>query len=132
MEIKREHHINFWYIVVAFLAILFIQDLLIKSGTVKVIPYSEFQTLLQQQKLTDIVVGPTTITGKYKDPGDAKVPGFSTTRVDIALVPALTQAGVTFSGEPGPGLLANALGWFMPAIGFFILWMVLILSLIHI
>src|ERR1700722_12042323 len=126
MEIKREHHINFWYIVAAFLAILFIQDWLIESATVKTIPYSEFQTLLQQQKLSDIVVGPTTITGKYKDPQDSKVPDFSTTRVDPALVPDLTKAGVTFTGEAGPGLLSNVLGWFMPAIGFFLLWMFLI------
>jgi cell division protease FtsH len=126
MEIKREHHINFWYIIVAFFAILFIQDFLIRAATVKVIPYSEFQTLLQQQKVTDLVVGQTTITGKYKDPADAKVPTFSTTRVDAALVPALSQSGVTFSGEAGPGLLASVLGWFGPAIGFFLLWMFLI------
>jgi len=126
MEIKREHHINFWYVILAFLAILFIQDLLVRSASTKIIPYSEFQSLLQQQKLTDIVVGPTTITGKYKDPADATVPGFSTTRVDPALVQQLTQAGVTFTGEPGPGLLETVLGWFMPAVGFFLLWMVLI------
>jgi cell division protease FtsH len=126
MEIKREHHVNFWYVILAFIAILFIQDLLVRSASVKVIPYSEFQTLLQQQQLTDIVVGPTTITGKYKNPPAGTVPGFSTTRVDTALVPQLTLAGVAFSGEPGPGLLENVLGWFMPAVGFFVLWMLLI------
>ena len=126
MEIKREHHVNFWYIIVAFIAILFIQDYLVQRSSVKTIPYSEFQSLLEQQKLTDLVVGPTTITGKYKTPADAKVPGFSTTRVDTALVPDLVKAGVTFSGEPGAGVLASVLGWFMPAIGFFLLWMVLI------
>jgi cell division protease FtsH len=126
MEIKREHHINFWYVIIAFLGILFVQDLLIRQGTVKTIPYSEFQTLLQQQKLMDIVVGPATITGKFKEPADAAAPNFSTTRVDAALVPALTQAGTTFSGEPGPGIFSTVLGWFMPAIGFFLLWMLLI------
>ena len=40
MEIKREHHINFWYVIVAFFAILFIQDFLVRSASVKVIPYS--------------------------------------------------------------------------------------------
>src|SRR4051812_15670743 len=114
MEIKREHHINFWYVILAFLAILFIQDLLVRSATVKTIPYSEFQSLLQARKLEDIVVGPTTITGKYKDPAEASVPRFSTTRVDAALLPELTQAGITFAGEPGPGLLGTILGWFMP------------------
>jgi cell division protease FtsH len=126
MEIKREHHVNFWYIIVAFIAILFIQDFLVQRSSVKTIPYSEFQSLLDQQKLTDLIVGPTTITGKYKDPADAKVPGFSTARVDTSLVPDLIKSGVTFSGEPGAGVLATVLGWFMPAIGFFLLWMVLI------
>ncbi len=126
MDIKREHHVNFWYVILAVLVILFIQDYLVRSASVKVIPYSEFQTLLQQQKLADIVVGPTTITGKYKDPTEAKAPGFSTTRVDSSLVPQLTQANTTFSGESGPGLLAMVLGWLMPALGFFLLWMVLI------
>jgi cell division protease FtsH len=126
MEIKREHHINFWYVIIAFMAILFIQDLLVRSSSVKVIPYSEFQTLLQQQQITDLVVGQTTITGKYKSPAAGSVPNFSTTRVDTALLPQLTLAGVRFSGEPGPGLLATVLGWFMPAVGFFVLWMLLI------
>jgi cell division protease FtsH len=126
MEIKREHHINFWYVILAFIAILFIQDLLVQSAGVKTIPYSEFQTLLQQQQLTDIVVGPTTITGKYKTAPDANTPRFSTVRVDAALLPDLTKSGVTFTGQAGPGLLENVLGWFMPAVGFFVLWMFLI------
>jgi cell division protease FtsH len=126
MEIKREHHINFWYVILAFLGILLIQNFLVRSAGVKTIPYSEFQSLLQQQRLADIVVGQTTITGKYKDPPDANTPRFSTTRVDTALVPQLTQSGATFTGEPGPGLLETVLGWFMPAVGFFVLWMVLI------
>lgn len=102
------------------------QDLLVRSATVKTIPYSEFQSLLQQQKLNDIVVGPTAITGKSKEPGDGGVTRFSTVRVDTALVTQLSASGVTFTGEPGPGWLAAILGWFMPAVGFFVLWMVAI------
>jgi cell division protease FtsH len=126
MEIKREHHINFWYFIIAFLVVMLIQDLLVTSTSVKTIPYSDFQTQLQQQKLTDIVVGPTKISGKFKDPAPGSPAGFSTTRVDAALVPQLTQAGVTFSGEPGPGWFVSILGWFMPTIGFLLLWMFLI------
>ena len=29
MEIKREHHINFWYIILAFLAVMLIQDFMV-------------------------------------------------------------------------------------------------------
>jgi cell division protease FtsH len=126
MDIKREHHINFWYIILAFIAIVFIQDLLVQSAGVKTIPYSDFQSLLEKQQVTDLVVGPTTITGKYKTPPEANTTRFSTVRVDAALLPELTKAGVTYSGQPGPGLAQTVLDWFMPAIGFFVLWMVLI------
>src|SRR5262245_54702341 len=122
MEFKREHHINFWYVIVAFFAILLIQDFLIHATSVKVIPYSEFQALLHDRKITDVVVGATTITGKFRDPENAAVPSFSVVRVDGALAKELTEAGVTFSGEPGPGLFGTILGWFMPAVGFFLLW----------
>jgi cell division protease FtsH len=126
MEIKREHHINFWYVILAFIAILFIQDLLVQSAGVKTIPYSDFQSLLQQQQVTDLVVGPTTITGKYKTPPDPNTTRFSTVRVDAGLLPDLTKSGATFSGQPGPGLAQTVLDWFMPAVGFFVLWMLLI------
>src|SRR4030088_2314070 len=112
MDIKREHHINFWYVILAFIAILFIQDLLLQSSGVKTIPYSEFQTLLQQQQVTDVVVGPTTITGKYKNAPDAGTPRFSTLRVDAALLPDLIKSGVVFAGQPGPGLAQTVLDWF--------------------
>jgi cell division protease FtsH len=85
MDIKREHQINFWYFIVAFLGIIMLQRLLIQPTHIKTIPYSEFQTLLQQQKVTDLVVGPTTITGTYKEPPDATIKNFSTDRVDPTL-----------------------------------------------
>jgi cell division protease FtsH len=126
MDIKREHHINFWYVIVAFLAVLLIQDLLVQTATLKVLPYSEFQTLLQQGKLDEIAVGATTITGKFKEAAKGDPTRFTTTRVDNALIEPLTKAGVTFMGDPGAGWLGSVLSWFMPAIGFFILWMLLI------
>ncbi len=107
MEIKREHHVNFWYVILAFIAILFIQDLLVQSAGVKTIPYSDFQSLLQQQQVTDLVVGPTTITGKYKTPPDPGITRFTTVRVDAGLLPDLTKSGAAFSGQPGPGSAGN-------------------------
>ena len=126
VELKREHHINFWYLIVAFFGIMFIQDLIVGSATVKTIPYSEFQSLLQQQKVTDLVVGSATITGKFKNPEPPNVTRFSTVRVDPAIAKDLAQPGIVFSGEPGAGWFATVLGWFMPALGFFVLWMLLI------
>jgi cell division protease FtsH len=149
MEIKREHQINFWYIVLAFLGVLLIQSLLIEPTHIKTIPYSEFEQLVDQGKVTDIVVGATTITGTYKPEEQTKAPDkssesqtkptdgqiatpqpgpqhFSTVRVPTELADKLTKANVPFSGEPPPGLLATALSWILPSLGFIVLWMFLV------
>src|SRR6202040_778081 len=67
VQLKREHHINFWYIILAFMAMLWIQDWMIATSGIETIPYSRFQDLLQQGKLDDLVVGNDRIAGKYKD-----------------------------------------------------------------
>lgn len=154
MEIKREHQINFWYIIAAFLAVLLIQDLFYQPTHLKTIPYSEFEQLVDQGKVTDVVVGPTTITGTYKAAGGqvtapggqtAKVPEgevsppegqtaalqgqpqhFVTVLVPPELADKLIKAKLPFSGEPPPGLLQTALGWLLPSVGFVLLWMFLV------
>jgi cell division protease FtsH len=126
MEIKREHHINFWYIIAAFLGVTLIQSLLFQPIHVKTIPYSEFQQLVDQDKVTDLVIGATQITGTFKEPADKDIPHFVTNRVDPGLAETLAKAKLTFSGEAGPGLFTLVLGWLMPTVGFILLWMFLI------
>ncbi|EIF32168.1 ATP-dependent metalloprotease FtsH [Burkholderia sp. Ch1-1] len=131
MEIKREHQINVLYIVAAFLAVMMIQSFFAKPDHIKTIPYSEFQQLVSQGKVTDLVIGPSQITGTYKDVTAKDVEAgkpqhFSTLRVEPGLAQELAKANLAFSGEPAPGLLPTILGWLMPAIGFALVWMFLI------
>ncbi|ABO60155.1 MULTISPECIES: ATP-dependent zinc metalloprotease FtsH [Burkholderiaceae] len=131
MEIKREHQINVLYIVAAFLAVMMIQSFFAKPDHIRTIPYSEFQQLVSQGKVTDLVIGPTQITGTYKDVTAKDVEAgkpqhFSTLRVEPGLAQDLAKANLVFSGEPSPGLLPTILGWLMPAIGFALVWMFLI------
>ncbi|MBS2132172.1 ATP-dependent zinc metalloprotease FtsH (plasmid) [Burkholderia thailandensis] len=136
MEIKREHQINFWYIVMAFLAVVLIQDLLLTPSHIKTIPYSEFEQLVAQGKITDIVVGQATITGTYKaalakaGASGAAASGsvaqpmhFKTYRVPPELADKLTKANLSFSGEPPPGMLSTVLSWILPSLIFVALWM---------
>ncbi len=136
MEIKREHQINFWYIVAAFLAVMLIQNLIFQPTHIKTISYSEFQQLVDQGKVTDLVIGPEQITGTYKE-SQATTPSgqataesepqhFVTQRVPQELADTLVKKNVSFSGQPGPGLLITVLGWLMPTLGFVLLWMFLI------
>ena len=139
MDIKREHQINFLYIIAAFVGVLLIQSLLFQPNHIKTIPYSEFQKLVDQGKVTDIVVGPDQITGTYKaaegqpnvSPGQAPAPEaqpqhFVTQRVPQDLADSLAKKNLSFSGQPGPGLLQTALSWLLPSLGFVVLWMFLI------
>lgn len=126
MEIKREHQINFWYIVAAFIGVMVIQSLLFQPTHLKTIPYSEFQQLVDQDKVTDLVVGATQITGTFKEPADKDVLHFATNRVEPGLAETLAKAKLTFSGESGPGLLQTVLGWILPSLGFVLVWLFLI------
>jgi cell division protease FtsH len=126
VELKRAHHVNFWYLILAFMAILWIQDWLVSKSRIETIPYSRFEELLHQGKLDDLQVSADRINGKLKDTGKGKPDQFTTVRVDPELAKTLAQAKVTFGGTPGPGLLATALGWIMPALVFIGLWMWLV------
>src|SRR3954454_15322300 len=81
MQVKREHQINFWYIIAAIMAVVMIQDLMTQSGHTRQIPYSEFQKLVAEKKVTDVVVGPTRISGTFTEPGQSDIKHFSTMRV---------------------------------------------------
>jgi cell division protease FtsH len=126
MEIKREHQINFLYVIGAFMAMLLLQNLLSEPTHVKEIPYSEFQKLAADGKLADVVVRQSTITGTFKDAKENEPTHFSTNKVDPALADALAKDKLTFSAEAGPGVFLTVLGWILPTLGFVLLWMFLI------
>ncbi len=140
MDLKPRHQVNFWYVVAAVLAVMFIQDLLYAYvyTPIKTIPYSEFESLVDQGKVTDIVVGPDKITGAYatregagEGQGLVAAPGapaqrFVTYRVSPELAGWLTKAKLTFTGEAPPGLFERMLGWILPSAFFLLLWMFVI------
>ncbi len=126
MEIKREHHINFWYIIAAFLAVILIQDFIVERTQTKIIPYSAFEQLLAQKKVSNLVVGNTAITGTLTDAKPNQPGRFSTYVVPPEMASKLTAAKVGFAGAPPPGLLATALEWIIPSLGFLLLWMFMV------
>ncbi len=125
MQVKQEHQIHFWYIIAALAGVIMLQGLL-AGGETSAIPYSQFQSLLHDNKVTDIVVGPNSITGHYRNPAPNTPATFTTYRVDSEMAQALSKPGVTFSGQSSPGMLLTILNWFIPTVGFIVLWMLLI------
>jgi cell division protease FtsH len=123
--VEKKTQINTWYILAAVLGVLVIQDFFSAARQVETLPYSEFKRLVAEGKVAEATVGPTTITGRFREPQDGR-PFFVTQRVDEGLAEQLKQGGVTFTGTPGPGFLTTLLSWIVPALVFFGLWWFLI------
>jgi cell division protease FtsH len=92
---------------------------------VRTIPYSEFQRLAAEGRVTDLVVGETRISGMLRDAPQGEPRRFTTQRVDPAFAQSLAGTPVEFAGEPEPGLLVRAIGWVLPRALLLMLWMIL-------
>src|SRR5215471_10561123 len=119
----KKIHINFWYVIAAILAMLLIQDLYLASTQRTPIPYSQFQTLLDEDKVAKIAIGQNYISGELKEAQPDGLKDFVTARVDPELAQNLDKHGVTYSGVVENHWLRDLLSWILPAIFFVGIWM---------
>jgi len=119
---KQQVGAHFGYWILAIIAILLFQSWWIAHQTVEVIPYSQFLQYVHEHKVESVEVHGESVTGRLKE----KLPDgrilFSTTSVPPDLADMLRENGVTFTGVT-TGFWGNLLGWLLPTIGFFALWM---------
>src|SRR5918994_2847229 len=86
------------------------------------IPYSEFQRLLEEKKIAEVVVTGDQVQGRFTEPREGRE-YFITQRVDPELSRKLESAGVKFTGAPETTWLTTLLSWVIPVLLFFALWM---------
>lgn len=89
----------------------------------KTIPYSEFQRLLREQKVKDVVVSATEVRGELKQPDADKVRFFVAKRVEPELAKDLEKSGVDFSGTVDSTFLPALLLWIVPLALFVAVWL---------
>ena len=119
MERRTRFHVA--YVVFALVAMLLIQEAWQRAQTVEVLPYSEFERLLKEQKIAEVVVSDKHITGKLKQPEGSK------TVVVANLVPPeladhLSQYDVKYTRAYESTFLRDLLSWVVPALIFFGIW----------
>jgi len=122
MERKTEY--NIWYWVVAFIAVLFIQNLIAGWQSVAPISYSQFEKYLADGKISSVAVGSDTITGTFAEPVDGKKQ-FVTTVVNPAILERIDRSGIEITGVPQNTFLGTLISWVAPALVFFGIWMLL-------
>jgi cell division protease FtsH len=122
MAIERKHQFNLWYFAAAMFAVMLFQTLWQASDSVERIPYSTFETLLEEGQIARVMVGSEELKGDYKLTRDGKA-GFVTTRVDEDIAARLAENGVEFAGAIERTWLSDLLSWVLPVLLFFGLWM---------
>tara|TARA_Y100001933_G_scaffold241705_1_gene268673 strand:+ start:6405 stop:8258 length:1854 start_codon:yes stop_codon:yes gene_type:complete len=120
--VEKKTEFNIWYWILAFLAVILIQDIVAGYRSVAPISYSQFERYLADGQIASVAVGADTITGSFKIPVDGKS-RFVTTIVDPAIMERLDEADVEITGVPQNTWIGTLLSWILPALVFFGLWM---------
>ena len=122
----RKTQINLWYVVIALAGFTLLQGFYQASKQYTTIPYSQFETLLDQGKIDKVWIEQNTIQGTLKKPEMDGLNKFVTTRVSPDLAARLDQHHVTYFGEVPSTWLTDILSWVLPMALFFGVWMFVI------
>src|SRR5690606_18111431 len=113
---------NLWYWLIAFFIFLAFQYVYTTATQVAQIPYSQFETYLQEGRIAEVAVSDQYIQGTFKEPVDGK-PMFITTRVEPDLAKELQAHGVVVTGQIESTFLRDLLSWVVPVVLFVGIWM---------
>ena len=118
----KRTHINFWYVVFALSIILVAQLWIEQTRRIETVPYSEFQTLLENGRLQSISISATEIRAKLKHPMDGHE-YIKSVRIEPEFAADLAAYDVEFSGVIESNWIAQLLSWVLPAAVFVGIWL---------
>ena len=116
---QKTTRFNLTYLIIAVTGVFVIHDLWVGYHSVTPLAYSEFQKLVSEDKIKEIVITEGEIKGELKDPQPPNKKYFKTTRVDSSLADALAKHDVKFSGQVESKLFSTLLSWILPVLIFF-------------
>src|SRR5687767_9978124 len=122
---ERRTQFNIGYLLFALLTIFVLQQWWQQAQTIEVVPYSEFERLLAQDKIAEVVVSDQRITGKLKSPENGKTVAVANL-VPPEVAERLDKYGVTYTRVQESTFLRDVLSWVLPALVFFGVWFLLI------
>ena len=119
---KKTKNFTFLYFIVAIIAIFMIHSYLSFRTEIKTIPYSEFKTLVSQNKTSDLTIDNEKIQGTMAQ-DDGKKVKFMTSRVeDPDLVKDLQKGNVRFSGSFENKIVRVIIEWILPFAVIILIW----------
>ncbi len=121
---KKAVHFNVFYLLLALFAIAMLRDAWVNYQEVSPIPYSEFQRLLKEDKIEEVVVSDNYLRGSLKDPINGKRQ-FMTTRVEEQMAKDLSAANVKYSRVIESTFFRDIFSWLIPIFLFALVWLFL-------
>ncbi len=122
---SRKQNWAIWYLIAAVFGVLLLQQAWTAYQQTETIPYSEFEKLVAEKQVSEVVIGSDMIEGGLKTPTSSGVSKFVTARVDPALADRLAAEGIKVTGAPSSGIMGVILAWVIPALLFYLLWVFL-------
>jgi cell division protease FtsH len=119
---KRTTRFNLVFVLIAVLGVILLQQVMQSFVQESILPYSEFQALLKEGKVAEVVVTPDRLMGKLKAPLPDGRKEFVTNRVEPGLAGELDAAGVKYSQAVQSSLLPTLFSWIFPTLLFFGVW----------
>jgi cell division protease FtsH len=121
---EKHHKFSIWYVLLGVWVVLLIQNYLGSVFAIKTIPYSQFLTLLKENKVMEVAISANQIQGKMKVDGTTHGNGerFKTVRVDPEISKLLEQYTVTFKGQIESTFFRDLFSWIFPIFLFIGIW----------
>ena len=102
--------------------VLLVQFLWANYSQYETIPYSDFEKLLDDSKISEVAVGQDVIRAKLKAPTSDGQNYFVTTRVDPLFADRLRDKGITVTGLATNNWIGTLLSWVVPIGLFYLVW----------
>jgi cell division protease FtsH len=121
---EKKHRVSLWYFIIAFWALIILQEMYVASQHMDEVPYSQFKAWVQSDKVDEVSITETIIHGKLKqDREQEDSQWFQTVRVDDPdLVRLLEEKQVKFAGVIISTLWKDVASWVVPILVFAGIW----------
>ena len=121
----RPWHFDIGYVLFALIAILLFQQFWSMYREAEVVPYSEFESLLRDNKIAEVEVGEHIVRATLKEPLPDGRKELLAVRVDPNIAEELEAAKVKYSGVVENTWVSTLLSWVVPVALFFFVWSLL-------
>jgi cell division protease FtsH len=121
---EKKYRVSIWYFILAFWGIIILQEMYFAAQHMDEVPYSQFKSWLQQDKVAEISITDKIIHGKLKPEGkEDSAQWFQTVRVDDPdLVKLLEEKQVEYAGVVVSTLWKDVASWVVPILVFAGIW----------